>query len=212
MTLKSNAFLTRAPTQHCPSRGSCRVQTRRTSHTSEAPPCPTACWCRDAMGQTAARLYHRYLRQYVDGASHVTTQRLKQVPHFPRARQRYHCGNRDESIELARRRHRSRHRAPSRACPLREAPKGILITLVIDIVVASRTKLRRCVLVAMFFVRRPILGSPSHFRRRFFGNSSATAIAKEERVFECCCRGADRSTHRQYDLLISVSANDLEGL
>ena len=68
---------------------------------------------RDAMGQTAARLYHRHLRQYVDGASHFTTQRLKQVPHFPGARQRDHCGNRDESIELARRRHRSRHRAPS---------------------------------------------------------------------------------------------------
>jgi hypothetical protein len=53
------------------------------------------CHFRDAMGQTAARLYHRHLRQYVDGASHVTTQRLKQVPHFPGARQRDHCGNRD---------------------------------------------------------------------------------------------------------------------
>src|ERR1700730_17995462 len=71
------------------------------------------CHFRDAMGQTVARLYHRQLRQYVDGASHVPTQRLKQVPHFPGARQRDHCGNRDESIELARRRHRSRHRAPS---------------------------------------------------------------------------------------------------
>src|SRR6516164_4775958 len=53
------------------------------------------------------------LKQYADGASHVTTQRLNQVPHFPGARQHDHCGNRDESIELARRQHCSRDRAPS---------------------------------------------------------------------------------------------------
>src|SRR6266446_2799686 len=64
-------------------------------------------------GADGGETHHRHLRQYADGASHVTTQRLEQVPHFPGARQHDHCGNRDESIELARRRHCSRHRAPS---------------------------------------------------------------------------------------------------
>src|SRR5215813_1768911 len=71
------------------------------------------CHFRDAMGRTVARCHHRRLNPLAGGASHVTTQRLEQVPHFPGAIQYDHCGHRDESIELACRRHCSRHRTPS---------------------------------------------------------------------------------------------------
>ena len=71
------------------------------------------CHFRDAMGRTVARCHHRRLKPLADGASHGTTQRLEQVPHFPGARQHDHCGHRNESIELACRRHCSRHRTPS---------------------------------------------------------------------------------------------------
>src|ERR1700736_2635590 len=64
-------------------------------------------------GRRWARWHHRRLKQLADGASHVRTQRLEQVPYFSGARQDDHCGHRDESIQLARCRHCSRHRASS---------------------------------------------------------------------------------------------------
>src|SRR4051812_19119425 len=68
---------------------------------------------RDAMGRTVARCHHRRWKQR-DGASHGTAaRRSKPVPHSPGARQHDHCRHRDESSELARRRHGSRDRAPS---------------------------------------------------------------------------------------------------
>src|SRR5580704_12943350 len=64
-------------------------------------------------GRRWARWRHRRLKQLADGASHVRTQRLEQVPYFSGARQDDHCGHRDESIQLVRCRHYSRHRASS---------------------------------------------------------------------------------------------------
>ena len=52
-------------------------------------------------GRRWARWHHRHLKQLADGASHVRTQRLEQVPYFSGARQDDHCGHRDESIQLA---------------------------------------------------------------------------------------------------------------
>ena len=64
-------------------------------------------------GRRWARWHHRRLKQLADGASHVRTQRLEQVPYFSGARQDDHCGHRDELIQLVRCRHYSRHRASS---------------------------------------------------------------------------------------------------
>ena len=46
-------------------------------------------------GRRWARWHHRRLKQLADGASHVRTQRLEQVPYFSGARQDDHCGHRD---------------------------------------------------------------------------------------------------------------------
>src|SRR6516165_1605224 len=64
---------------------------------------------RDAMGRAAGTMAPSSL-QRINGAPH---ERPEPIPYPPRSRPHADRRNRDESIELARRRHCSRHRAPS---------------------------------------------------------------------------------------------------